>query len=233
MESLPAQHRLSFDIESVDALFPGFVLGDLAVLHGSPAVLSLALRLCVRAQLPRQLGGLETNVLFIDGGNRFRLYEVSRIAQLHKLDPREVLEHIFISRAFTAYQMTALILEELAEAVAQYHSNLIVLSDFAGLYLDKDVPSKEAKDVFSQLTSYLSRFVEEHRVMMVIACCPHPPSDRNLFFKMLACGRATVAISVKPYRQSQQFCLEKHQTLAPGRIAVPSESMSLTTFIEA
>lgn len=233
MESVPSQHRLSFNIESVDALFPGFVLGDFAVLHGSPAVLPLALLLCVRAQLPYQLGGLETNALFIDGGNSFQLYEVSRIAQLHKLDPRGVLERIFISRAFTAHQMTSLVLDKLAEAVERYSSKLVVLSDFAGLYLDKDVPTKEAKDVFSQLTTYLLRFVEEHRVMMVVTYPPHHPSNRNLFFKMSTFGRANVAISVRPYRYGQQLCLEKHQALAPGRAAVSSESLPLTKFMEA
>ncbi|MGB9134658.1 MAG: hypothetical protein WCC63_03610 [Candidatus Bathyarchaeia archaeon] len=233
VESVPSQQRLSFNIENVDTLFPGFVSGDFAVLHGSSAVLHLSMLLCVRAQLPYQLGGLETNVLFIDGGNNFRLYEVSRIAQLHELDPRGVLERIFISRAFTAYQMTSLVLDELTGAVERYSSKLVILSDIAGLYLDKDVPKKEAKDVFNQLTAYLSRFAEENRVIIVATYPPHYPSDRNLFFKMMSCGRANVAISVRPNRHGQQLCLEKHQSSALGRIAISSESLPLTKFMEA
>jgi len=106
---LPFLTLFPFNISNMDDVFLGFTTGDFAVLHGLPTVLSLSLLLCVRAQLPLQLGGLETNVVFIDGGNTFRLYKVSRIAQLHQLDPKQVLERIYIGRAFTAYQMSSVI----------------------------------------------------------------------------------------------------------------------------
>ena len=104
-----AQPLFSLNMPDVDELFPGFAAGDFAVLYGSPSVISLTSLLCVRAQLPTQLGGLGSNVVFIDGGNTFRLYKIARLAQLHQLDPRQVLKRIFISRAFTAYQLTCLL----------------------------------------------------------------------------------------------------------------------------
>jgi hypothetical protein len=109
LEPIPSQLRFSLNIKNIDSLFPGFMVGYFAVLHGSSAVQSLLSSLCVRAQLPYQLGGLETNVLFVDGGNSFRLYDVSAFAQTCELDPKEVLERIFVSRAFTAYQLTSLV----------------------------------------------------------------------------------------------------------------------------
>ena len=232
VESVPSHSCLSFNIEGVDALFPSFVSGDFAVLHDSPAVVSLSMLLCVRAQLPYQLGGLETNVLFIDCGNNFRLYEVSHIAQLHELDPREVLERIFISRAFTAYQVTSLVFDELRKAVKRCDSQLVIISDIAGLYLDKDVLEKEARDVFNQLTVSLSRFAEENSSVVIATYPSHYPSDRNLFFKLVACGRANVAISVKPSRHGQQFTLEKHPFFTLGKVVIPSENLSLTKFME-
>jgi len=78
--ALAKQPLLSFNIPNIDDLFQGFAEGDFAVLYGVPTVLPLSLLLAVRAQLPFQLGGLETNVVFVDGGNSFRLYEVSRLA---------------------------------------------------------------------------------------------------------------------------------------------------------
>jgi hypothetical protein len=156
----------------VDNLFHGFNESDFAVLHGMPTILDLSLLLAVRAQLPFQLGGLETNVIFVDGGNSFRLYQVSHIAQLHQLDPRQVLRRIYISRAFTAYQMTSLVLEKLKETL-WLHPKLVIISDIAGLYLDKDVPPREAKEVFSQLTLYLSRFCQENNLIVIATCLPH------------------------------------------------------------
>jgi len=189
--------------------------------------------LCVRAQLPYQLGGLETSVVFVDGGNTFRLYDVSYIAQLHELDPREVLKRIFISRAFTAHQMTSLVFERLQDAVEKYNSKLVVISDIAGLYLDKDVPKREARDVFNQLAGYLSRFAEENCVIVVAICPPHFQSKRNIFFKAVVCGRANVVASVRPSKYGQQFVLEKHPFFSLGRTDFPSENLSLTKFMGA
>ena len=104
------------NIAGVKEVFPGFALGDFAVLQGS-SVLSLASLLCVKAQLPTQLGGLQSSVIFIEGGNTFRFYQIAQLAQIHHLNPKKVLDNIFISRAFTAYQETHLIMHQLKEAI--------------------------------------------------------------------------------------------------------------------
>jgi len=233
VKTVPSQFRLSFNIENVDDLFPGFALGNFAVFHGSSTVLPLAMLLCVRAQLPYQLGGLESSVVFVDGGNTFRLYDVSYVAQLHELDPREVLERIFISRAFTAHQMTSVVFDRLHDAVEKYNSKLVVISDIAGLYLDKDVSKGEARDVFNQLAVYLTKFAEENRVIVIATYPPHYQSKRNIFFKAVVCGRANVVASLRPSKHCQQFVLEKHPFFSLGRTDFPSENLSLTKFMEA
>jgi hypothetical protein len=231
VKPIPSQ-ILSFNMANIDDLFPGFTIGDFAVLYGSPTVLPLSLLLTVRAQLPTQLGGLETNVVFVDGGNTFRLFEVSRIAQLHELDPRRVLERIFISRAFTAYQMTTIILDKLQEAVEKYNSKLVVISDIAGLYLDKDIPTKEAKDVFSQLTVYLSKFAEENQLIALATYIPYYPSSRNAFLHETIRGRASVVMSVRRTKFGQQFVLEKHPLFSLGYAEFPSENLTIDQFME-
>jgi len=219
-------------MQSVDGLFGGFAEGDFAVLYGMPTVLPLSLLLAVRAQLPFQLGGLETNVVFVDGGNSFRLYQVSRIAQLHQLDPRQVQRRIYISRAFTAYQMTSLVLEKLKETL-WLHPKLVIISDIAGLYFDKDIPPREAKEVFSQLTLYLSRFSQENDLIVIATCLPHFDSRQDSFFREMACGRANVALSVKPSKFGQRLFLEKHPFFPLGGAEFSSENLTLNQFMES
>ncbi len=62
-----AQPLFSLNMPGVDELFPEFAPGNFAVLYGALAVISLTSLLCVRAQLSVQLGGLGSNVVFIDG----------------------------------------------------------------------------------------------------------------------------------------------------------------------
>ena len=231
LEPTFSQLQLSLNIENVDNLFSGFMLGDFAVLRGF-SVNSLLSSLCVRAQLPYQLGGLETNVLFVDGGNSFRLYEISSVAQACELDPKEVLERIYVSRAFTAYQLTSLVLEQLQNAIEKFDSKLIILSNLAQLYLDKDIPKKEAEDVFLQLTKYLADFANKNHVIMVATHNPRSWSKNSRFFEEVLCSRAGVVAAIRKFRDRPHFVLEKHPSFKLGKVEFPSEEVTLRDFLE-
>jgi hypothetical protein len=224
---------LSLNMRNVNQLFPGFTVGDFAVLHGSSSVVSLSSLLCVRAQLPVQLGGLGSNVVFVDGGNTFQLYHVARLARLHGLDPKQTLERIYISRAFTAYQMTALVLEKLRETIRRYDAKLVVISDIAGFFLDKDIAETEAHRVYSQVLAYLSNFAKENQVMLVATYPPHQASRRNTFLHEVTCGRANTVISLRQTRYEREFVLEKHPRYVLGVAELPSETLTLDHFLKA
>jgi hypothetical protein len=227
-----SQSLLSLNMRNINQLFPGFATGDFAVLYGSPSVLSLSSLLCVRAQLPTQLGGLGSNVIFVDGGNTFRLYQVARLAQLHQLNPKEVLERIYISRAFTAYQMTLLIMEKLKETVKRYDAKLVIISDIAGFFLDKDIPEEETRRIFSQVTAYLSTFAKENQRILIATYPPHQDARRNNFLHTLTCGRANVVVSLKQTKYDRELVLEKHPRYVLGSAEFPSENLTLTEFME-
>ena len=220
----------SLNIRGVKEVFPGFALGDFAVLQGS--VLSLASLLCVRAQLPTQIGGLQSKVIFIDGGNTFRLYQIAQFAQIHHLNPKQVLDSIFISRAFTAYQATALITHYLKEAIQKYDAKLVIISDIAGFFLDKDIPEYEAQRIFSQVTTYLSNFARENKVIIIATYPPHIETERNNSLQTQTCTRANVVLSIRRTSYARQFSLEKHPYLTLGTAELPNESSTLPYFLE-
>lgn len=225
---------LSFNMQNIDSVFPGFMPGDFAVIYGLQHVLSLSLHLVVRAQLPCQLGGLESCVVFVDGGNTFRLYKVSRLARHHDLRPRDVLQRIFISRAFTMHQMTSIILDGLEEATRKYDAKLAIISDFEGLYLDKDIPPEESREVFSQVASYISEFAKRKNMIVLATCPPHYHSRRSAFLHAVACARSNVTISIAKkltYPFGKQFTLEKHPVFEPGRADFPSDCLTLNDFV--
>jgi len=220
-------------MRNINQLFPGFATGDFAVLYDSHAVSSIASLLCVRAQLPPQLGGLGTNTVFIDGANTFRLYQITRLARLHQLDPKQVLDRIYISRAFTAYQMVSLILQKLEDAVKTCNAKLVIVSDIAAMFLDKDVQDEEAKRIYSQVTTRLSNFARENQIIIVATYPPHQDSQRNLYLQTLTCGRASVVMALRQTKYDREIVLEKHPTLTLGSAELPSEILPLTAFMEA
>ncbi|MFA5364663.1 MAG: hypothetical protein WC325_05715 [Candidatus Bathyarchaeia archaeon] len=210
---------MSLGIETVDSLFPGFSLGDFAVIHGSHTV-------------QYQLGGLKTNVLFVDGSNIFRLYDITDIAQTWELDPKQVLERIFVSRAFTAYQLVSIILEQLQTAIKKFDSKVVIISNLSQLFLDKDIPKKEAETIFSQLTDYLSDFAQKNQVILIVTHRPYAWSKRTKYFKHALCNSANVVLSIKKSNQIPHFALEKHPYLQLGKTELPSNECNLLDFIE-
>jgi len=218
-------------MRNVDELFPGFAIGDFAVIYGSPSIQSLISMLCVKAQLPIQLGGLSSNVIFLDGGNSFRLYQIARLAQIHQLDPKQTLDWIYISRAFTAYQLTSLIMERLEEAVEKFHAKLVVISDIVGLFLDKDVPDEEARSVFSQTLAYLSGFAWKKQIILVTTYPPHVNNERNLCLQTLTREKANIVIALHQTKYDREFALEKHPCFMLGSVEFPSENLTLTQFM--
>ena len=231
LKTVESQPVLSLNMSNVNQLFPGLAIGDFAVLYGSNSVQSLASLLCVRAQLPPQLGGLGSNVVFLDGGNTFKPNQVARLARLHQLDPQQALEHIYLSRAFTAYQMTALILEKLKETVKRYDAKLVIISDIAGFFLDKDVPEYEAHRVYSQVIAYLRNFAKENQIALIATYPPHQQTKRNSYLQTVTCGKANIVISLNQTRYEREFVLEKHPRYMSGVAELPSETLTLEHFI--
>ena len=226
----PSKSQLSLNIRNLDKLFSGFEEGDFAVVQGSAAS-ALATLLCVRGQLPSQLCGLNSKVLFIDGGNTFDLYQVSHLARVHHFNPKQALDNIYISRAFTAYQITALAMQKLKQAVAKANAKLVIISDIAGFFLDPDLPDYEAQRVFSQLLTYLKNFAKEHKIVLVTTYLPHKKNRRNTYLHNVAVAKANVVLSLTRTQYYSAVSLEKHPSLKLGTVELPSSITTLSDFI--
>jgi hypothetical protein len=201
--------RLSFGFSDVDHVFPGFALGEFVVFQGHPSHW-LSHLLCIRCQLPEGLGGLNSPALFLDGGNSFDLYGISGIARRHRLQPRDVLDHIFVSRAFTAYQMTSMILDKLEHMMDETGAKLVILSNLDLSYHDDDIPKTESYDLFNKLTLYLSGLASKRKAIIVATHSLHRRDSRSPFLENTLIGRAHVVFRITDSSDSLRFVLEKH-----------------------
>jgi len=227
------ESALSFGLPRTDNVFPGFRMGDFAVLHGHPLCKTLSFLLSVRCQLPKREGGLNSSVIYVDGGNTFNPYAVSAIAQEYELDPRAALERVFVSRAFTAYQLSALIFETLENALRQYRSKLVLISDITNLFLDRDVPKKESMEIFNKSVIYLSDLVARRNIIIIATCFPRWHSKTCVFLESVLFGRAGIVMKVRDSKGRLQFALERHPFLKPFTIDVLPNAVTLERFVEA
>ncbi len=200
---------LTFGVEIIDKLFGELKMGELVVLHGSQVCHFLSELLCIRSQLPTAEGGLNSSAVFIDGSNRFDLYLISENARLLGLDPEETLKNIWVSRAFTSYQLTALITEKLSELLNRLNSRLVVISDIATLYCDSDIELFEAKRTFNRVVRFLWNLVREKNLLLVVTSFSSKNRRKRLLEQYLF-GRSDVSARLEEGNPHVKLTLEKH-----------------------
>ncbi|MEK0347592.1 MAG: DNA repair and recombination protein RadA [Nitrosopumilus sp.] len=89
--------------------------------------------LSVMVQKPKEEGGLDGSVLYIDTENTFRPERIVTIAKAHGMDPDKVLDRIIVARAYNSAHQT-LILEESGPVIEENNVKLIVVDSAVGLF---------------------------------------------------------------------------------------------------
>lgn len=224
------KQRFTFNTPEVDDLFPGFTPGEFAVIYGSPSLSSLTSLLCIRAQLPTQLGGLSGNVIYIDCANTFQPEAINRFAQLNHMNQAIARQRILNFSAFTAYQLTSLIMDKLEEKIMSVNAKLVVISDIAGLFMNSAIPKEEVQRAYGQLVNYLSYLAEKHQIIIVATYPSHEGSIRNIALKEMTLSRANTVLSYFKSPYTQELNLEKHPTYMLGTAEPPSANMTLANF---
>ncbi|CCE61270.1 hypothetical protein TPHA_0A01870 [Tetrapisispora phaffii CBS 4417] len=82
--------------------------------------------LCVTTQLPRELGGAEGKVAYIDTEGTFRPERIKQIAEKYGLDPESCLDNVSYARALNSEHQMELV-EKLGEELSTGEYKLIVV----------------------------------------------------------------------------------------------------------
>ncbi len=145
------------------------------LLTGGTLVLDLGTALAARAAIGGQ------RVLYLDGANAFDPYIPSRMAREAGLDPRPVLDRLFVSRAFTCHQFETLLADRLEAAIRRYRPGLLVISGWGHLFHDENVPLREAMRLLESTVGAARRLAERGTPLLAThADGPEVPRPRPL-----------------------------------------------------
>ena len=225
-----AQQKFTFNTPEVDYLFPGFTPGEFAVIYGSPSISTLLSLLCVRAQLPTQLGGLSSNVIYIDTANTFKPEEIALFAKQNHMNAQIARQRILNFSAFTSYQLTSFITEKLEEKIKACNAKLVVISDIANLFLNSTFPKEEIQRVYTQMINYLVHLTEKYQIIIVATYPNREGNIRNIALKEMTLSKANTVLSYHKAPYTAELNLEKHPTYMLGTTEPPNLNMTLTSF---
>jgi len=123
------------------ALFPWlarrFAPGELTIWTGARVAVEPILEL-LYAGSARARG----RISLLEGANRFHPYRVGEVGRSLGVDPTDTLHRIRLARAFTAYQMVALVDGWAAEA-RRHAPTLLVAHDLPAMFAADEVPEDE------------------------------------------------------------------------------------------
>jgi hypothetical protein len=201
--------------------------GELVSLQGE-ASNALSHLFCVRAINPLP-PGLDSDVVFVDGGNVFDSYTVSRHAFNLGLDQERTKLRIHLSRAFTHHQLSSLITDELAQAIDQCDARLAIVSDITALYCDPDVKEKkEAFDLFSKNIRSLANLAEQRNMIIVVTNLQSrsKPMDDAL------ARTAHVSATLHNKREFTRLTVTKHPSIPAGNTEIVTlDNQTLTRYL--
>jgi hypothetical protein len=163
--------------------------GKLFCLHGSSAVFRLSLNLAAR--------GLAAGVpiTLIDGTNRFDVYYIAEFARRLadrqppsvRRSPEEFLRNIYISRAFTCFQMEAVITDRLPAFIQAHRSPVVVIFGLLDTFYDEQAPLHEVRAGLQRILATL-RSLKQRNVALLLASLELRPAseERKTLFPTLA-----------------------------------------------
>jgi len=199
--------HFSLGFPRLDSLLRPFSEGRLIMLSGetSSVVAELA---TFRAQLPVEAGGLDSAVLFIDGGNRSDPYLFSSFAKQRGLRPAAAMRRVASCRVFTFYQLAALVSEHLVRAVEDYGTKLVVISDVLGTFNEPELDEREARRVLAAVEEGIEK-VKRHALIIATLNSPNKHDD-------LAASWADALVHLSPDGIRIRAELLKHRNRLPA-----------------
>jgi Rad51 len=125
-----------------------------------------------------QLAGSGRPVYVVDGDNSFRSYFIARYAREMNLNPRRALAQVQVARAFTCYQLAAIVerLSRRADTLNCTGGNCagIVCLGLLGTLYDEDVAWPEAQRLLREVITHLKVLAERWPVIVTV----RPPSSK-------------------------------------------------------
>ncbi|CCE93187.1 recombinase DMC1 TDEL_0F03760 [Torulaspora delbrueckii] len=170
----------------------------------------MAHTLCITAQLPREMGGGEGKVAYIDTEGTFRPERIKQIAERYGLDPEACLENISYARALNSEHQMELA-EQLGEELSSGDYRLIVvdsiMANFRVDYCGRG-ELNERQQKLNQHLFKLNRLAEEFNIAIFMTNQVQSDPGASALFAS-ADGRKPVGGHVLAHASATRILLRK------------------------
>ena len=152
-------------VKELDKIIGGFKSGEINFIHGNrESVLYIPYQICVNTY--KTYG---KNVIYIDGGMSFNPYGIAKYARKMELDQRDALNHIYISRAFTLFQLTDILQYKLEEKIIECNPKAVIIGKFLDLYFDSNIKSMESNVLMRNNLKKIKEITNKYGLVTILS----------------------------------------------------------------
>jgi hypothetical protein len=215
--------HFSLGFPQLDSLLRPFSEGHLIMLSGEASSVVAELT-AFRAQLPIEAGGLDSAVLFIDGGNQSDPYLFSSFAKQRGLKPAVAMRRVVSCRVFTLYQLAALVSEHLVRTTEDYGTRLVIICDILGTFNEPELEEREARRVLGAIEEGIEK-VKKYALVIATQALPNK-------YDHTVASWADAVVHLTPERDGVRAELLKHRNRLPGETTFKLGQLLRTAKIE-
>lgn len=217
----------------------GLELGLTYLFYGDSVIRDILLRIAVHAQLTPERGGRRTPTIIIDSENMVNLQQITHYCDEMGLEPEDVMDNIFVSRAFNSSQTYDLVMTQLETFFERIPAKLLMLPCMADIYYGEGIDA-EGNQHLTHMAHRLMTFSLRHGITTIITGSSAPKWRKYPAAGHAIKHSAQVHVYVEEIKERVVYHLMKHpqyplrseQEDRPGTRKIQAATLPLSFFIE-
>ncbi len=151
-------------------------------------------------------------ISLIEGANRFHPYRIGERGRALGVDPTNVLERIRLARAFTAYQLVALV-EAWASEARRRRPTLLIAHELPALFYTDEVPREEREPLLRHVAERLALLTREVSAPLLLTLnegftqFPGLREAGPRFFDLITFTPRSETLQLRAYRDDARLAL--------------------------
>ncbi len=200
--------RVSTGIKTLDTLLEGGLeFGLTHLFYGDKTMHDDLQRIAVQIQTPEDKKGLGSPTIVIDSANIIRIDRLTDYSFEMGLEPEEVMERIYISRAFNSSQTYDLIMNQVETFLDRIPAKLLIVSGLPDLYMSEGLTGESLQQITHMATKLMTLTLQRDIITLISA--PVSPKGRRV-----PAGGKALASSSQVHVHVEQSKSYTHYTLA-------------------
>ena len=204
------REKISMGISALDNLLGGGAEAGLTHLfYGDRCLHDDFLKCAVKEQMPKERGGTGAPVIIIDSANMIKIERLTDISYELNLDPEEVMDRIYISRAFNSSQTYDLVMNELEGFFKRLSARVLMVTGLPNLYIEEGLKGEGLQQI-SHMASRLMTFTLRRDLFTFISAPASQRSSNTPAGGRSLASNCQVHVRVEESRSYVRYTLTKH-----------------------